>query len=90
MDPDEGFEQPPPLQAAFALHRVRVREGLMDVLHREREGEGASCAGAGHEEHLYGWSAREVGGAVSASGKGGGLYKRIGEKRGGGGVGEKR
>ena len=36
MDSDEDFEQPPPLQVAFTMHRVREEDGLMDVLRRER------------------------------------------------------
>ena len=36
VDSDEDFEQPPPSQVAFTLHRVRDEDGLMDVLHRDR------------------------------------------------------
>ena len=36
VDLDEDFEQPPPSQAAFAQHRVRVQDRLMNVLHNER------------------------------------------------------
>ena len=36
LDSDEDFKQPSPMQVAFALHRVWVKDKLMDVLRRER------------------------------------------------------
>ena len=55
VDSDEDFEQPPPSQVAFALHRMRVKERLVDVLRREGQGQGASCTGMGHEEQVHKW-----------------------------------
>ena len=38
VESDEDFEHPPTSQVAFTLHRVREDDGLIAVLHREREG----------------------------------------------------
>ena len=70
VDSDEDFDQPPPSQVAFALHRVRVQERLMDVLCRERARARSELNRTGHEEQVHRWLVRRRSPCAAKRGEG--------------------